>query len=242
MTSGVGTNLAGVHEDNYARMLLSNSVLSGSDNTFANSNTAVATIGNIERLDFTWNSAITVTNSLAFAVFERGAVAQHDGFGIAAITAIDAFGNPTAFGSLVKVASGWGGPSNPVADREYRLFRYDNGDTITANTDSSAVAVQGVGGLVFTAADLGLINGTQVYGYALMAADVSATNSAELLDWTNATFYPTNTDALTGGGGIDLASFNGFQFAVVPEPITWPAVVAFGLVFAGWNRRRVRAN
>ena len=240
MSSGTGTNLAGVHEDNYPRMLLSNSVLSGSDNTFANDNPATNTIGNIERVDFTWNSAITVTDALAFAVFERGAAAQDDGFAIAAITAIDALGNPTAFGSLVKVASGWGGPTNPVADQEYRLFRYSNGDNITASTNSSDVAVQGIGGLVFTAADLGLIAGTEVYGYALMAADVTATNSTQLLNWLDSTYYPTTTDALTGGGGIDLAAFNGFQFVVVPEPITWPAMAAFGAIFAGWNVRRAR--
>jgi hypothetical protein len=238
MSSGTGTNLAGMHEDDYPRMLLSNSVLSGSDNTFANSDTAVLTIGNIERVDFTWNAAITVTDALAFAVFERGVAAQHDGFAIAAITAIDALGNPTAFGSLLKVASGWGGASNPVADQEYRLFRYSAGDTITASTDSSAVSVQGVGGLVFSASDLGLIAGTQVYGYALMAADVTATNSNELLDWNNATFYPTSTDAVTGGGGIDLAAFNGFEFVVVPEPITLPALAVFGAFFAGCNLRR----
>lgn len=235
--SGAGPNLAGIHENNYGTMLRTNSILSGSDNTFANSGAATEH-GNIERIDFTWNSAITVTDSLAFAVFERGAAGLHDGFGIAAITAIDSLGNPTAFGSLVKVASGWGGPVNPVADQEYRLFRYNTGDTITASTASSEAGFQGVGGIVLSAADLGLLNGTSIYGYAIMGTDVTATNSNQLLDWLNSTYFPTNTDSQTGGGGIDLAAFNGFQIAVVPEPITWPVMLLFGAVFAGWHLRR----
>ena len=58
-----------------------------------------------------------------------------------------------------------------------------------------------------------------IYGYSLMAQDVTATNSAQTLDWTNGTYYPTNTDGATGGGGIDLAGLNGMAFAVIPEAV-----------------------
>jgi hypothetical protein len=238
-SSGVGTNLAGNHEDSYANMLLSDSVLSGSDNTFANTG-AAGQFGNIERIDFTWNSAITVSNSLAFAVFDRGAVGVHDGFGIAAITAVDGAGNPIAFGTLFKVASGWGGATNAIGNMDYRLFRYNNGDDITATTDSTATATQGIGGIVITAADLGLVNGATVYGYALTGYDVTASNSAQILDYLNSTYYPDTTDGNTGGGGIDLASFNGLEFAVVPEPTTVPAILFVGSVFAGYNLLRAR--
>ena len=238
-SSGVGTNLSGNHEDSYANMLLSDSVLSGSDNTFANVGTG-GQFGNIERIDFTWNSAITVSNSLAFAVFDRGAVGVHDAFGIVAITAVDGAGNPTAFGTLLKVASGWGGATNAIGDMNYRLFRYSNGDNITATTDSTSTATQGIGGIVVTAADLGLVNGTTVYGYALTGYDVTASNSAEILDYLNSTFYPTTTDGNTGGGGIDLASFNGLEFAVVPEPAAVPALLFVGIIFGGYNLLRAR--
>ncbi len=238
-SSGVGTNLAGNHEDNYGNMLLSDNAFSGSDNTFANVG-AAGTFGNIERIDFTWNSAITVSNSLAFAVFDRGAVGVHDAFCIAAVTAIDGAGNPTAFGMLLKVASGWGGATNAIGDMNYRLFRYGNGDDITATTDSTGTATQGIGGIVITAADLGLVNGTTVYGYALTGYDVTATTSAQILDYLNSTYYPTNTDGNTGGGGIDLASFNGLEFAVVPEPATVPAILSVGSIFAGYHLRRAR--
>ena len=238
-SSGVGTNLAGNHEDDYGKMLLSDNVFSGSDNTFANVGTG-GQFGNIERLDFTWNSGITVSNSLAFAVFDRGAVGAHDGFGIVAITAVDGAGNPTAFGTFLKVASGWGGATNAIGDMSYRLFRYSNGDNITATNDSTATATQGIGGIVITAADLGLVNGTTIYGYALTGYDVTATTSAQLLDYLNSTYYPTTTDGNTGGGGIDLASFNGLEFAVVPEPSVAPAILLVGSIFAGYNYLRSR--
>lgn len=238
--SGTGTNLAGAHQNAYGPMLRSNDLFSGSDNTFGNvtSPASVAhTIGNIERIDFTWNSAITVSNSFAFAVFERGDAGVHDSFAVAPILAVDASGNPTAFGNLLKVAGGWGA-TNAVGTQDYRLFRYNNGDTLTASTLNSETSAQGLGGLLITAADLGLAAGTQIYGYALMAADVTATNSSQLMDWTNATYYPTNTDATTGGGGIDLASINGVAFVVVPEPAALAPLIAFVALFASWNLRR----
>ena len=223
-SSGSGTNLSGIHETAYGSLLTSNNLFAGSDNTFANGTSN--TTGNIERLDFTWNSGLTVSNSLAFAVFDRGAVGVHDSFAIAAVTAIDASGNPTAYGTLVDIAAGWGGATNPIADFDYRLFRYNNGDVITASTVSTEVATQGVGGIVLTPSDLGLTIGSTIYGYSLMAIDVTATTSAQLLNWTNGTFYPTNTDGATGGGGIDLAGLNGIAFVVVPEPA--PSAVLLG--------------
>lgn len=223
-SSGVGTNLSGIHAADYGALLASNNILAGSDNTFANG--VANTTGNIERLDFTWNSGITVSNSLAFAVFDRGAVGVHDSFAIAAVTAIDGSGNPTAYGSLLKVAAGWGGATNPVADFNYRLFRYANGNNITASTANSEIGTQGIGGVVITRTDLGLAVGQTIYGYSLMAMDVTAANSAQLLDWTNATFYPTNTDGTTGGGGVDLAAVNGMLFSTVPEAI--PSAMLLG--------------
>ncbi len=239
--SGTGTNLSGIHESSYGPMLLGNNLFSGSDNTFANTaaSNAMHTVGNIERIDFTWNLPITVSNSLAFAIFERGGAGVHDSFAMTAVTAVDAFGNPTAFGPLLKVGPNWGA-TNAVADQDYRLFRYNTGNTTSASTLNNEVQRQGIGGLLVTAADLGLISGTQIYGYALMAADVTATTSTQLLDWTNGTYYPTTTDALTGGGGIDLASMNGVAFAVVPEPAALAPLVVFAGVFGYANYRRRR--
>ena len=106
---------------------------------------------------------------------------------------------------------------------------------------NTEVPIQGIGGIVITAADLGLTNGTTIYGYSLMAVDVTAANSAQLLDWTNGTYFPTTTDGNTGGGGIDLAALNGMAFAVVPEPICNALLVAF-IIFAMTHYRKQRAR
>jgi hypothetical protein len=98
--------------------------------------------------------------------------------------------------------------------------------------------------IVLTPADLGLTVGGTIYGYSLMAMDVTATTSAQTLDWTNAAFYPTTTDGTTGGGGIDLAGLNGIAFSVVPEAAPSAAWLgAFALLatachFARARRRR----
>lgn len=239
--AAVLANLSGVHQNDYGTLLLSNNLNAGSDNTFANSGTG-SQVGNIERLDFTWNSPITVTNSFALAVFDRGALGLHDSFAIAAILSVDAAGTPTSFGTLLRVAAGWGGTANPVSDFDYRLFRYNTGDMINSSTASTETNTQGVGGVVIRPIDLSLTSGTQIYGYSLMAIDVTATNSTELLDWTNSAYYPTTTDGNTGGGGIDLAAVNGIVFVAVPEPSTL-GLIAFGVVasYALFRQRRAKS-
>jgi len=57
-------------------MLRNNNVFLGSDNVFANGTDPLT--GNIERVDFTWNSPITVTMRWPSLSFERGAVGVHD--------------------------------------------------------------------------------------------------------------------------------------------------------------------
>jgi hypothetical protein len=239
-TSGVGTDISGAHQDNYAQMLLSNNVLAGTDNIFANGTTS--TTGNIERVDFTWNTPMAVNSGLAFAVFDRGTVGVHDAFAIAAVKGVDASGNPTAFGSVVIVAAGWGGGTNAIADFGYRLFRYGNGDNITVTTDSSGIATQGLGGVLIKATDLGLTLGQNIYGYALMASDVTASNSAEVLDWTNATFFPTNTDGNTGGNGLDLAAINGVAFSIVPEAVPSAALLGTFILLVSICQRKWRGG
>lgn len=243
-TGGANTRL-GVQIDDYASFLLRNTVSGGSDNTF--SNDAGAAGGNIERLDFAFTGGLTATSALSFAVFERGAVGVHDAFKIAVITGWDFINNvPTSYGPLTSQAANWGGASNVQSNFNYHLHRYTNppgtpGDDLsstylTANSESGS---QGIGGIVFSMADLGITNGTTIYGYSLFGFDVTGTSS-QLLDWTNTTFYPATTTGATGTGGIDLATINGINFQIVPEPSTYAlwGIVLMGAAAAIHHHRR----
>lgn len=241
---------AGVHQDTYGAMLKSNNFYEGADNVF-NNGTATAS-GNIERLDFTWGQAFGGDlSTLAFAVFDRGGATIHDAFTIALVTGIytaadaDAahpVGTPKSYGGFLKVAAGWGAATNPVADRAYNLFRYNRGDDTTASTAHNETGTQGVGGVVIKASELGAGAGTTVYGYSLMGYDVAprAGTPDDLLDVTNATYYPTST--VDANGGIDLAAINGLEVrTVVPEPSAW-ALLCVAVAGAGvgtlYRRRR----
>lgn len=243
------TDMAAPYASTYASLLLGNNILRGSDNTFANGTDA--TSSNIERLDFVLNpSGITSTTSTAFAVFDRGAVGQHDGVKIAVITGWDSVNNvPTAYGGvLVSVTPTNYGAANVATDFNYNLFRYSNGDNLgspfwNSNTETGT---QGLGGTIISLSDLGIAAGTTIYGYSLMGDDVTNGGSqTNLVDWNNATYFPTNTDGTTGGGGIDLSAVNGVLYNKrVPEPSTYGAIfIGLTATFAGWRRycRRVSA-
>ena len=232
-----GTNYAGVHQDSYGPLLKSNNLLEGSDNTFDNG--TAATAGNIERLDFTWNTPLTNLNSLAFAVFDRGNAGAHDAFTLAIVTGVDANGVPTAYGGFIKVAAGWGGTTNPVASQNYNLFRYSNGDNLTASTSHTEANTQGIGGVVIKVSDVNLPAGSQVYGYSLMGNDVNPTTASDLLNVANTNVYPANTSDSTGGG-IDLAAVNGLEIREVPEPFVWAWLGIGGFVGVGFRARRKR--
>ncbi|WP_462250503.1 T9SS type A sorting domain-containing protein [Ferruginibacter sp.] len=170
------------------------------DNTSANSN-------NIERLDWILSSSYSTPNPslVGFAVFERGAAAAHDPFCIAAITAVDGLGNPSAYSNIVRVvAANYGEPGPNVT---YRILK----GQVPANLLDAGTGTQNRGGLIVSLQDLGVAANTPIYGYSLFANDlpVGAT-PANLVDFTNTTFFPVNTG---GPGGIDLVAVTGIYIA-----------------------------
>lgn len=236
-----GSDFLGPHSNDYGSLLLGNDLNHGSDNTF--SNDAGAAGGNIERLDFVTTAGMIANDSMGFAVFDRGATGVHDAFKIAVITGWDSINNkPTSYGQLVGQAGNWG-PDNLATSFDYTLFRYSNGDDLTANTASSETGNQGVGGVVFTLADLGIAAGTTIYGYSLFGYDVTdGGDSANLLDWTSTSYYPSGTTGATGTGGIDLLGLNGITFSAVPEPSTYmlfgTGLMIAAIAFRRWRLRR----
>ncbi len=191
---GSNADFAATYATTYDSLLLGNNLLRGSDNTFANG-TGTNT-GNIERLDFLFSSSgITATIATAFAVFDRGNATEHDTVSIAVITGWDSVNNvPTSYGGvLATLAPANYGTTNPTANFDYHLFRYSNGSNLGSPywNDNAETGAQGIGGATISMADLGIAAGTTIYGYSLIAGDVTATtisnNMANLDDWNNTT-------------------------------------------------------
>jgi hypothetical protein len=244
---GSSTDFAATYANTYDSLLLGNNLLRGSDNTFANG--SGTNTGNIERLDFLFNpSGITATIATAFAVFDRGNATEHDTVSIAVITGWDSINNvPTSYGGvLVTLSPASYGTTNPTANFDYHLFRYSNGSNLGSPywDDNAETGAQGIGGATISMSDLGISAGTTIYGYSLIAGDVTAAtinnNMANLVDWNNTTYYSTTTDGNSGGGGIDLSAVNGVLYNKrVPEPSTYGAIfVGLSAAFFGWRRYR----
>ena len=225
-----------------ADVLSGNNVLQGVNDLFTNTAGSPATTANsnVERVDFYWNGGFTTVSDQGFAVFDRG---SNDGFQIAVITGWDSINNkPTAYGATKDVAASsyganlaadWVAGGGTETTFEATFLRFATDSTLTTLDSTQNSTGQGVGGVFVSFADLGIANGTTIYGYSIMATDVTNT-VANLADWTNATYYPTDTPDSVGS--IDLAGFNGRRF--VPEPATYGAILLFFTVAAVAFRRR----
>jgi hypothetical protein len=236
----VDSSFSAPHSEDYGQLLLGNNLYRGSDNTFANG--TAASEGNIERLDFVYGTPLSANTSQGFAVFDRGANNVHDAFGIALITGWDSINNvPTSYSTLYSQAANWTPATNVAADFDYTLFRYNTANNTSAATIATETGIQGIGGIVFNIGNFGVAPGTPIYGYSIFGFDVtSGGNSTNLLDWTNATYYPTNTNGTTGAGGIDLAAVNGVSFTLVPEPAAYPLLGLVAAAACAALRRRPR--
>jgi hypothetical protein len=236
----VNNSFSAPHTEDYGRLLLGNNLYRGSDNTFANG--VGLSDGNIERLDFVYGSPLTATSAQGFAVFDRGANNVHDAFGISLITGWDSINNvPTSYSALYSQAANWTPATNVAADFNYTLFRYNTGSNTSAATATDELGTQGIGGIVFNISNFGVSAGTLIYGYSIFGFDVTnGGNSANLIDWTNSTYYPTTTNGTTGSGGIDLAAVNGVSFVLIPEPAAYPLLGLAGAAACAALRRRPR--
>ena len=242
VTSVNATTVMGTQQNTYGAQLLDNNILQGADNVFSNGN--AVSQGNIERIDFLWTAGVTVQSNDGFAVLDRGLAGAHDAFQVAAITSLGSgIGSPLTwtFGNVLQLTSANYGSNldldnnGSVDTINYQLMRYNAGDNISSYTAATETGTQGLAGIFIRFADLGIASNTTIYGYAIMGSDVT-TNSANLADWSNATFYPTST--ADANGGIDLAAFNG-RISRVPEPATYGAIfIGLTAVFSGWRRHR----
>lgn len=190
---------------NYAfmeRVMKEGYINRGSDNLFNNDSVSDRTFNNIERVDFVYKNGMATESpsSAGFLIAERGG---NDPFKLAAITNIDANANPTSFGTVLSVGTASFGSA--IYTAATYVMRKDIPDIVLR--PFSLVPSQGVKGVFITFSDLGISSGQVIYGYALLANDVTATTSAQLLNYSSNTYFPQNTT--TANGGMDLSSTPG---------------------------------
>jgi|GEM_PF-4018059 len=206
--------------------MLSRIINRGIDNVFNNATPgAQETRNNIQRVDYLVLGAVPPFNGLdlttldrattGFLVLERGG---NDPFQIAAITAVDAAGNPTAYGPLIEVpASAWGSSgATPIVSAVLRL------DDLVAPIDpatavfnpSHLVPAQSIQGIVFPINSLVDDSVGVIFGYSLFAGDVPV--GANLVDFAS---FPTTTNGTTQGG-LDLVAGGFGLVRQVAQPVS----------------------
>lgn len=211
-------NFKSPYEDNMETFLNNNFINQGTDNLFTNAGNGDGNLNNIERVDVIFSGGLTASNPdhAGFAFLDRGNKNGHDAFRVAAITALDANGDPASFGPVKTCQAGngaangsWGHPSLADGNRNISAYVLRKESTETRLKVSASVNQQ-LGGVFFSFADLGINPSQKIFGYAILGADgVANPTSSQLLNLANAAVYPTNTSE-SSGGGLDLIAVNAF--------------------------------
>lgn len=232
--------LEGPRVDSSEQAFANNNMFVGMDNIFQNNTTATPNRTSVQRLDVIFEGGITVNEFMSFAIFERGG---NDPFQIAAITGLDTNGDPNAYGNRVGFPTGnttWGsgvGVSINSLVLRSTMGVDENDDPIMISephAPSAWVPSQNIHGVNISVVDtLGIASGVLIYGYSLFAGDVTGSGN-DLVNWNNASFFPTNTNP--ANGGLDLMAYHGVY--VIPEPGTLLlAGILLGTAFIGLKRR-----
>ena len=181
----------------------------GTDNAFDNVSSGQAR-NNIERIDYIFSDGLqaALIGEAGFTIVERNG---NDDIKIAAITAVDVDGNPTAFGTLTNVPrTAFGGNAGQFRTTTFRDTDTTAGINLRPNSDIGSQTVK-ASFVSFEALDVAA-NQT-IYGYTLFGNDVNPSTPADLLDWTNTTVFPQTTGGANGGSDL----IGGGSFVASPE-------------------------
>ncbi len=189
--------------------MLSSTINRGIDNVFNNTEAGPGqqeTRNNIKRIDYIIaNPGVLVPladqGNVGFLIMERNG---NDAFSIAAITAVDGAGLPTAYGPLVQVpTNGWGASATGVSIGT-AVTRQDIAPppdpAFKASHVVNNLTPQTVRGIFFPINSLvqAPANAQPIFGYSLFSANVTAAN-----DLVNFLALPT-ADGQSTSGGLDL--------------------------------------
>lgn len=193
--------------------MATNSINFGYDNVFNNLATSPH-YGNVERLDYIVPAGFVATNSpnkAGFAVFDRGV---GDDFKIAAITSVDASGNPTGYKVLRTVLiANFSSTGLLMSNFEYVIFVSDP-DVAGGESRPSTRGSQNIKGVYISMQDLGIAIDERIYGYSLFGSDVDPALGHILTDPST---FPTNSNF---GGGLDpLNVFTMFESGIIILPV-----------------------
>ena len=208
ITDSTKVTIGGTYDDNMEHFFTSNTNFnSGSDNIFTNQGDGNGNNNDIERVDAIIPGGLQAPDNskIGLALFERGNTGQHDPVKVAAILGVDAFNNPTKYSSIINITTATYGTTDAVAAKNYVIERRDilTSTHLLASTSVS----QNFGGIFIKYSDFGIANGVVIYGYSVIPSDFTGSTSADIINYTNSTLYPTNTSATYGG--IDLVAFTG---------------------------------
>lgn len=227
-----------------------NNIFSGTDNLFTNQGNNEGNNSDVERADIVFGSGVSSANNLGVSIFERGGNTStnntaHDGFRIAAITAVNNVtgkhtygGNILTFGTTT--ANRWG-KTGLTGNQRYVVLNNSSGSAAVSSVLSNDT--QEIGGTVIRLTDL-VSPGTTVFGYSLFATDVTTNNTADLSDWTNSTYFKTNTADSAGGLDLVAADLGVSRSRVVPFGLS----PSLGILILGaawgtqslWKRYRIK--
>ena len=194
--------------------VLSEFINQGTDNVFANKKEGTPNYNNIERVDFLINNGLSVQEGLAenagFLLLER---MGNDPLKMAVITAVDAEGNPSAFGNLLSIDKNtWGDSGIPLTTSVFQ-----NEPLIwTEPFRSTQVGSQNIHSIFVSMTSLGITAGQTIYGYAVFPYDIDANN--DLVDLSD---FPLNTKSGSNEGGLDLIASGGL---FIPDGYTFSQV------------------
>lgn len=191
----------------------SNNINCGYDNLF-NNTIAAPHYGNVERVDYVVPNgflAISMPDKAGFAVFDRG---NGDDFKIAAITSVDASGNPTGYKTLITVpASKFSATGLLQSSFDYVIFVSDP-NVASGQSRPSTKSNQNIKGVYISFQDLGIAVNETIYGYSLFGQDVDPASGHVLKDPST---FPVNSSF---GGALDpLNVFTLFQSGIVVLPV-----------------------